>query len=1017
MPKNLIIPIQHISQGPGQGVVLGDNIYESVSMSLFNALNGDPDGAFRSLLASKTLAPSQRQRLIQDHSGKRGGFMEGVLNTITNPLVIVGLALSMKYPLLNPAGAKAIAANAVKYGKWIPSPLRGLLGLNEIFHGTKIPRLFQRITRESATFMEKHFASFLPGAKDESILRWRAAAGRVETTKDQIRWTMQMDPWWKTKKGLEPINKQLAMLNKRRIAGGEAPLRRLTPDQFNVPAEPFDHLITEPARKAFLSVRQDLQRDPQRLRVLTAHLQRQGIPAHETVRWIKEGFFPRVGITDRGAVNAIKQAYFKKVLGDPELMTRSPAEIARRMTVERAKGVSTGRLALPTGTLVPDASDLQLLEGAVDSRALNALAEIKASRAFAGDVPAYTLRFSSAVRGYGNSVGRAHAWSYVRETPGGSTSLGEALIRETQLVHKAETAAGKGLAKTELLKSNYIPMALGHGSFEANMRALEWGGVRQAAHRIVQSPQFKKWVPKDVGDKLAEMIQSDSGAWSLKGAGNKIASYFYLTTLGMNLGSATQNLLQPILTTGPMIGMEATAKGMASVASKIPRYARLRAGGMAEREALRKLWPQFAERSMDSTPLFSEAVGQSAELASSSLLRPAGRKVLEQGKAALMAPFRNTELFNRLSTFEGGLIRARTAGLTDATQVADFAQEVTNISQLWAGFQSTPSMMLNWWAPFRQFMTFPAKLGGFAAASVMKMGGPFNPGTLGRAMAYSTAAYEMTRATTGADISQSLLYGALPLPEEGNRPFAPIPITPPVISIAGALAMDVFGGGGDFEQTRRSIPLLVPGGMQLARVLQTRIPAVGKALGRNYADWDQRTPDGRIPVFTPNGQLIGYRSAWSLTMDSLGVPGKLLKDGTENDERAVLQLYLGNRDRMREMRRQYIEATLDLDMVKAEAVANEYLRLYGGPMQVRPQDFEAAKTRRFLPRIDKVLQSIPRDARPAFGVVAATALSGLQGRQFLGLDPGLLGIGLTRERVQLAEQQNQPAEDPFALAG
>jgi hypothetical protein len=432
-------------------------------------------------------------------------------------------------------------------------------------------------------------------------------------------------------------------------------------------------------------------------------------------------------------------------------------------------------------------------------------------------------------------------------------------------------------------------------------------------------------------------------------------------------------------------------KGMASVIGKIPKYINLRTSGMSEAEALKKLFPEFVKSGGELGALTTEiALRESADIAKGGLL---GVKSMS-GKLrdVMLGPFRASEMFNRLSTFEAAREHAQAFGI-GGKEALTHATDVVNLTQLWAGGASSPTFMAKWWQPLKQFLTFPAKLGAFAAGSVVPtatstgfqagIGGGFNPGVLGRALFNSATAYEVAKEFADADISRSLLFGGLPLPEE-QAVLSPLPVIPPLVSVVAGAAQDLATGS--TENLRRSAPLLIPGGITAARLSQSYIPKLAKLLGRGYADTQNTLPDGRIPYMDSRGNLVGYKEPMELFLSNIGIPGKLIGPNGDTKVHEVERYFLNHRDKIRETRAAYLEAFTNNDMVAAEKLRNRYMEDYGSPMTFREQDWEAVQMNRFIPRLQRIAKSLPLDVRQRFLNLAHTALAG-QGQKFLGVDP------------------------------
>ena len=974
----------------GAEVEMKDNIFERVGMSLYNALRLDPEASVRALVSPESLPPSKRTTLSKQFTMGRNGMEAFLLSELTNPMVLAGAAMSFRWPILDPSKFRNARNTLKQYERWIPSPLRSLLGLNELFVGTPIPEYAARIPAETDNFINEHF---LPVG--EGIMKWRKAMGRKETIQDEIRWFLQLDNTFGPE-NIKAINKRVGWANETRSAGQK--LSKLRPDDLKLTTIPADAFVLQPTRRALANIPIKLSKDPEGLaRMVKFQNRAHGIDSG--VEWITNSYAPRITTKNFKATADMRQRAIEAMLADQDITATTVIEKTRRYGQATAK-VTTSRLAARYNQLIPDVSDLSLLpEGSIRKSALQTLSALRERNLLHGKPPSYSLRFSPSVSSYAFSMGRSYAWSFL--------GYGDKLVAESQKVMDAERRLGMGLNKAEMLRNVFLPGLMGSTNFDQFMRATEWAGVRQVAWAKLNSPSMAA-VPSFARNAMRKMLEEDT-LWHPASAGSKISNYFYASTLGGNIGSAAQNLLQPIVTTAPFIGLKNTMEGMSRVISKIPEFMRLRTSGKTEAESLRKLFPEFVDSGGDLGALSTEiALKESADIAKGGILgvRSSSAKLRD----ILLTPFRSSELFNRLSTFEGARIHAESLGIGGREALAR-ATEVTNLTQMWGGGASTPYFMHKWWGPLRQFLTFPTKLAGYTLGSVMPtatseglelgIGGGFNPGTLGRAMFASATAYEVAKEFADADISRSLLFGGLPLPQE-QAVLSPLPVLPPLVSVTAGAIQDIVTG--DAKNTRRSIPLLVPGGIQMAKLAQSYVPSVAKWLGRGYADTANTGPDGKVPMYDSKGSLTGFKDAYQLFLSNIGIPGKLIGPNGETNVRDIEQYFLGQRDKIRQMRSQFVDATMEGDFVSAEKLQRQYMSDYGSDIHIRDQDWKAAQQKRTIPRLERVAKTLPLDVRDKFLQVAHTALAG-SGAEYLGVDPMLLN----QPRNQLMQTMQQGA--------
>jgi hypothetical protein len=249
----------------------------------------------------------------------------------------------------------------------------------------------------------------------------------------------------------------------------------------------------------------------------------------------------------------------------------------------------------------------------------------------------------------------------------------------------------------------------------------------------------------------------------------------------------------------------------------------------------------------------------------------------------------------------------------------------------------------------------------------------------------STAIYQAGKNLLGMDLSPGLMTGALPLPMSPNQPFYPFPIVPPAVSLAGAAGMAAMEGS--LEPLEYSTSLLVPGGVAGAKAF--------RALSPTRADYENRTPDGRIPLYTGEGKLLGYQTPLQLIGRAMGL-GSL----DQVRERELMQYLISQREEIREVRKEYIHALTQGDIEKANEIKRQYEQMFpqAGQLEVRQKDLDAAMLQKRITRLESVLDTLPPDLRPLYGQMVGTAL-GNEAESLLGVDPGLLAApNMTRRR-------------------
>jgi len=249
-------------------------------------------------------------------------------------------------------------------------------------------------------------------------------------------------------------------------------------------------------------------------------------------------------------------------------------------------------------------------------------------------------------------------------------------------------------------------------------------------------------------------------------------------------------------------------------------------------------------------------------------------------------------------------------------------------------------------------------------------------GTIGRTLAGSTGTYIAARNLLGINLEPALLTGALPVPTYEKAPFYPWPLVPPIAGVAGGLVKAAMAGSA--EGLGSTAAMLVPGGVGARRMYRSLAP--------RYADYRNRTSDGRIPLYNRNHALIGTVTPMQLMLRSLGIQSSDI-----TGEQGAAKWLLSQRDRIREYRREYLQALFENDTRRAERVNQDFQRNYPelGPMQVKKSDIKAMENRREISRLHRILRGMPRAYKPLFGQVINEAAIGMMTQD---IESGSLGV-------------------------
>ncbi len=487
---------------------------------------------------------------------------------------------------------------------------------------------------------------------------------------------------------------------------------------------------------------------------------------------------------------------------------------------------------------------------------------------------------------------------------------------------------------------------------DSKIRLGEW--LRSDSPVVAQIPKnLRDWMSNSLGGK----------GWSEDTIGGKLASLFYVSSLGMNLSPVSKNVFQNFITTANFIRPGNMAKGMATVAGRTSRMLEEMGKGVEFDKAFQNAFPEYYSQFGYEHMLRAMTRGDIAKEAevASSVIKSAYDKV----SGVMMAPFATSEKFNRLWAFYSTHHAALSEGLSSDAAL-NISRNLTLLTQFGGGPLGIPSGLRSWPTLARQFAQFPLR-----NLEWQYMGGTMGPGgkgistgVAGRTVAGSTGLYSIFKNLVGLDVSPGLAASALPLPEYPNSPFYPFPIVPPALGLAG----DIFKSGlsGDWSSLPGKVgAMLTPGGLAMRRMWRNWSP--------RYVDYKNPLPDGRFPLYNNKGGLIKYETPMQMTLRGLGI-----KPTGDAQEYETVQWLIAQRDKLRAYRSQYAEAIAEADTNKAAAIQAQFKKKYPqlGELQVKKSDVKAVTNRRLLTRAERIMKGIPSAYRPYFEEAVGLSVMG-----------------------------------------
>ncbi len=1000
--------------------------FDRPEVAMARLLHGDIKGVGRAMISPDSLTPSERRTLLQEYLPKESldSPYGKMLSVITNPFVLLGTILALRFPVANMKNLTKVASKLGGYDRYV-NPVAKFFGdMNDTFRGTPVPDLFRGVSREIMKVREK----FLGGVHDTGLTKllrgYEKIAGKPLDVQTQYRIVMKLDGW---ENPHHPLKKRLGLsylVKGNKISlnpGGDWLFNKLRGDRLKTGwfTQMYNDVL-EPGEAALrFNLRQKGRGGTLMSKAERSALQKMGgsgvpqdmggIVRQSGIAYDTKGELKRIEDYWPHLVDEVPEIADRQILQIMESQNLS-AQGASRKALNAARHITTAHASNRHHAMLPNMVDLKYVKGDMLHPDLKGkvaqawgAAEQRWLAAGVTESVAYPQQYSLALiptmERYANGLARAWAWSVHPNKYGGKI---------TQQLAKSGSAGPSGWVKAEMLRNTYIPWALGQQTFKQGVKSTEWTAFRKWSLDKLESPMLKGVVPEDLRAKLSDMIVSSRVMRSPMAAGGGMAGWFYLGALGLNPGSSVLNLMQTILTTAPSIGMKYTMEGMQSTMKKGSKYMRLRAAGNHADEAFAKAYPEFFESGLTPSPVLEQMLHGTVEDAWRVAVKMPGG--VDKVKTGMMAMFSTSEKFVRLTAFEGAHKKALADGMRGEFAL-NAAREIVERTQFLPGVTGTPYGFIDMNPLLRQFLTFSSKTGNFMFGPATTWGSTEkvgalgrNWGTLGRVMAYSGATYEVGKNFLDTDLSRGLMFGALPQPTD-RGPWAPAPFSPPALSLAGAAAMDLAKG--EWDTLPYALPVAVPGGVAASKVVGMFSEGMAKTLGREYADYENRTPDGRIPVYSSTGSLKGYFGQGQMMARAAGLSGF----GRFKDESEMMKYLVKQRDQIRDYRRRYVESMLNNDSRGMAKLQAEFKQRYPeiGQISLKKSDVRAAQLRRDVSRLERVLSTMPKDSREMFSAVVGTAL-GSEAEGLLGVDPALLGTGSIAQRhPQRARMTTMPS--------
>tara|TARA_R100000655_G_scaffold103019_1_gene149174 strand:- start:461 stop:4483 length:4023 start_codon:yes stop_codon:yes gene_type:complete len=494
------------------------------------------------------------------------------------------------------------------------------------------------------------------------------------------------------------------------------------------------------------------------------------------------------------------------------------------------------------------------------------------------------------------------------------------------------------------------------------------------------------------GKEFVDSIREMSQARNTQGG---LARWLYVGFLGANMSSVMLNMMQPLLHASMWGGLDTVLPAYKNAVSEILDYGskRFKMGRarISDRERFETLESsfEFINEERDLLGFAPDVFANIDNVTYANTQRygvESGLKYISQSLP--MKLFEKVELLNRNVAahmvkqryLKDGVKLPKDLKLTgfwneNEKNVHQFYNDVRrfvsetqfggnpmNMPGMFLGYGEAGNLMSNSLA--RMFLSFPLR----AATSFLITGKQISPtrhvrGTNLevpwfiadglRAMGTGALAYEVGKEMLRTDLSRGL--GVSPFFEVMDAGFVP-----PVVQLPIDLIKTITG---DLDFAESSLPALVPGGISGIRAMGM-LPKLGEGmmpdfvnnLQKTYVDWDTKTEDGNVPVFSADGRLINYEKPFTIIMRGLGLK---IEDHPKAGE---LDGYLlKQRQQITQLESDYMNALLANNITKAKRIQSKFEKRFGVPLKVSKSQFRSRLRNLETSRTERIADTIPSE--------------------------------------------------------
>ena len=543
-----------------QGAWAPTTFIDRPRMAMENLVRGDVHGATEAMLDPDQLSPYQRG--LTDDQGnwkpKGNGVMTQVLNTVTNPLVLMGLVLASKWPIGKAAEMINWAKKADEVSH-IPMWVAKVLPFGRVYGGMAVKSHVYDYLDVVKDFREKLWQTLSKG-----VVEGNAAAGRTLKWDDFVKASAKLDaldnpanPSWGYLRSMVRDGKYmekyglptLSHVDPFIAANGEDAAIEKVISRFGVmdKADAFNAAVNKPfvthARTMLDDAMNAQLGDPSlvgahqdRVRRLMSYLETHGIKMFDPKTG--EEFYKKVNWTDaqkaavdEGTFGRMFEGYFPhQAASGPSAQSTGYLESMLGTTAEGLGAEKEAKALLPRRYgMIPSLQDLGALAPYMSPETMDGLATMQRLQAqnpqLWGDVKQYSLHALGVLERYSHSMAKGYGLV--------GKGYGKTFQEDLQLLRAMEKG---GKARAQLFGESVLPVLVGNVDGAEAQYALEWGHYKNAAHSWLKSDQ-SQWMPQRLRGFLSGQLERpEIQGMTYKNAGGQTRPVVLRFGFGRELG-------------------------------------------------------------------------------------------------------------------------------------------------------------------------------------------------------------------------------------------------------------------------------------------------------------------------------------------------------------------------------------------------------------------------------------------------------------------------------------------------